>query len=238
MSLGEIPGGNLRAYYKLEGLTDSSGNGFDLTNNNTVTFGAGKFANAADFGSSGTNKGLTTTTNVLSANRPSNYMVRFRFKLNSTADTTNKILFNIITGQKYSDGYTYMSGRYSISGGNITVNGFCDDTTQLSMTATAVNTNWYYCDFFRFGDTSRFAIQVQNLSDRILYFSDKILGSTFDQGSAPSNKFSVGNNYLLTNQCYAIIDQFIVDEAIYAVSVASANRVKLRTHEILGNIVV
>lgn len=43
----------LAAFYKLDGLTDSSGNGYTLTNNDGVTFSAGKIGNAANF--NGTN---------------------------------------------------------------------------------------------------------------------------------------------------------------------------------------
>lgn len=39
----------LAAFYKLDGLTDSSGNGNTLTNNNGVSFVAGKIGNAAQF---------------------------------------------------------------------------------------------------------------------------------------------------------------------------------------------
>lgn len=40
---------NLLAFYKLDNLTDSSGNGNTLTNNGGVTFSSGKIGNAADF---------------------------------------------------------------------------------------------------------------------------------------------------------------------------------------------
>lgn len=39
---------NLVAYYKCEDTSDSSGNGFTLTNNGTVTFTAGKISNCAN----------------------------------------------------------------------------------------------------------------------------------------------------------------------------------------------
>src|SRR6266550_1023978 len=48
-SLGSSLLSGLQAYYKLEGLTDSSGNGLDLTDHGTVTFVAGKVNNAANF---------------------------------------------------------------------------------------------------------------------------------------------------------------------------------------------
>jgi len=59
MSMGERwAQPNLLAGYHLEGLNDFSGNGYTLTNLNSVTFTPGKFANAANFGNPNTNKGL------------------------------------------------------------------------------------------------------------------------------------------------------------------------------------
>jgi len=51
---------NLQEYYKLEDLTGKNGN--TLTNNNSVTFSAGKFNNGADLGSSDGNKALTVAS--------------------------------------------------------------------------------------------------------------------------------------------------------------------------------
>jgi len=48
----------LKALYQLEDLNDSSGNGYNLTNYNSVTFTAGKFANCANFGNPNTTKCL------------------------------------------------------------------------------------------------------------------------------------------------------------------------------------
>lgn len=44
-----FPTQNLVAFYKLDDVTDSSGNGYTLTNNNNVQFVAGKIGNAAEF---------------------------------------------------------------------------------------------------------------------------------------------------------------------------------------------
>jgi hypothetical protein len=52
---------NLLAFYKLDDLTDSSGNGNTLTNNGDVSFSSGKIGNAAVF--DGTNE-LTTTNPI------------------------------------------------------------------------------------------------------------------------------------------------------------------------------
>jgi len=53
---------NLVGYYKLDNTTDNSGDGYTLTNNNSVTFDSAKIGNGADFGSSNTNKSLTSNS--------------------------------------------------------------------------------------------------------------------------------------------------------------------------------
>ena len=54
---------NLLAYYKLSDVNDSV-NGFNLTNNNTVAFNAGKIGNAADSGADNSNKSLSVASDL------------------------------------------------------------------------------------------------------------------------------------------------------------------------------
>jgi len=65
MNLGEYLGagsGITKGLYRLEDLTDSSGNSYNLTNNNSVGFVSGKFNNCADFGATVSNLSLTRTS--------------------------------------------------------------------------------------------------------------------------------------------------------------------------------
>lgn len=55
---------NLRAYYKLADTSDSSGNGYTLTNTGTTTFAAAKFDNGADLGASNSTKMLSVASNL------------------------------------------------------------------------------------------------------------------------------------------------------------------------------
>jgi len=55
---------DLEAYYKLEDVSDSSGNGRTLTNNGTTTFAAAKFSNGADLGASNSTKYLSINNNL------------------------------------------------------------------------------------------------------------------------------------------------------------------------------
>lgn len=55
---------NIKAYYALEDVNDSSGNGYNLTNNNSVTFTTAKVGNGANFGASNTNKYLRVASDL------------------------------------------------------------------------------------------------------------------------------------------------------------------------------
>ena len=95
---------NLQSYWSLD---ESSGDAVDavagntLTNNNTVSFGAGKIANCADFGSSNTNKSLSTTTAVGPASFASavSYAFWINVTTNPTSGNSHYLFFN-----DYSDG--------------------------------------------------------------------------------------------------------------------------------------
>lgn len=58
MSFSRWPAPGILALYHLEDVNDSSGNSHTLTNNGTVTFGAGKFGNCALFGNANGSKYL------------------------------------------------------------------------------------------------------------------------------------------------------------------------------------
>lgn len=63
-ALQYCPDANSRAVYWLEDLTDQTSNSYTLTNNNLVSFVAGNFNNAADFGIANTNKYLDIANNL------------------------------------------------------------------------------------------------------------------------------------------------------------------------------
>lgn len=98
---------NLVAYYKLENVNDSKGS-YTLTNNGTVTFSAGKFNNAANFGSSNTSKYLTDTTNTGFGNNAQSYSAWINV---TTAPATNaeaKIVMRLDNASPYLGfGLTY-----------------------------------------------------------------------------------------------------------------------------------
>lgn len=229
MSFGEIPGGDVRAYYKLENVNDSGPNGYNLTNNNSVTFAAGKFTNGADFGSSGTNKGLTYGANPFSVIKPSYATVQLWFKLNSTANSGTKNIFAINTESSVGNGIQF-SSDYSISSGTLTLNARlaaigAAGAAVATITATA-DTNFHYL-----------IVQVNTSSKLVTITLDRTNGAlnttigTLASGTAsPTVYLSIGNNRGLTAQVFMIIDEVIIDESFYANIPSNLNnRVKYYT---------
>lgn len=102
---------NLVAYYRLENTNDSR-NSFNLTNNNGVSFNPGQFSNAADLGTSNTNKFLSVTNNLgVSGNctlnlwakvstQPSNSQERLITLQNATTHDRHAITYIDTTGTK------------------------------------------------------------------------------------------------------------------------------------------
>lgn len=137
-----ISDANLKAYYRLENENDYTANVYHLTNNNTVTFSAGKFNNAANFGTSNTNKSLTISNNLgidggnisicalvkLSTEIGSGY-----YSIVSQQSTTSKVKNAIM--------YNYNSGTRRLEFWRVK-NGVAVDGP--TYTITLGTSNWYY----------------------------------------------------------------------------------------------
>jgi len=206
--LGEIPAGtNLPVYFHLENTTDSSGNGFTLTNHNTVTFGTGRFTNAADFGSSGTNKALECTEPFGGA-MPSLIDIHFWFKLNSTANFGTPKRFFVLSRSSASGYLIYC--EYTIVLG--VLNLFCVLTNNTPGTATATttitaDTSWHY---LRCGRNAREPfIRVDNKP------TVSAGGTGTGDRAGASNTLTIGNNNAKTTQCFAMIDEFFISNPAY-----------------------
>jgi hypothetical protein len=207
--LGELPASaTLNAYWKLENTTDSSGNGFTLTNHNTVPFNQGLFTNSADFGSSGTNKSLECA-NLFTNQRGYEYW--FWFTLNSTADfATPKRLFVHSRNAASPNGFNLIC-EYSISSGVVTLT--FGRASPASVTFTAdINRHWVRCGV------------RQDVDVAFLKIDNKITISPGGAGTTAgaTNTFTIGNNASRTTQCFAKIDEFIVLPS--TVDIAPLNR--------------
>ena len=230
-SLGEIPGGNLRGYYRLEDVNDTGPNGYTLTNNNSVTFGVGKFANAADFGSSGTNKGLRLEgSNITSTGNPSNLLVSFWFKLNSTSNTSRNHFFFVVHGSPGSTTSLNFYCYYTISGGTLSVLVNVDRTTgTFSATKTlTADTNWHHC-LCRFISNPLVSINIDRTA---AVQSATLTGSASSPSTLNTISLAIGNARGLTLQAFAMIDEFFVSESLGVTESGDdpGHRLKYYTH--------
>jgi hypothetical protein len=211
MALGLIPGNNLRAYYRLENTNDSSGNGFNLTNENSVDFNTGLFGNAADFGTSGTDKRLIYSSgSVFTANKVAS-VVMFWFKLNSTANTSRN--HRLITFRQAATDGRAGHCDYTITSGVVNIVYVASGGT-ASITFTADN-NWHLVRLARTGGsgTTNFNIRVDMRFISANSVSDAV--GTGNAGIAIGGILDGAN----TLQPFSTIDEVIVDEvALYGAS--------------------
>jgi len=84
-----FPMKDLLAFWRLEGLTDSSGNGNSLTNNNSVQFVAGKIGNCAEFNGSNNYLSLGSFSSSFYSNSPYTFSLWYNI-------TTLKNYFTLI----------------------------------------------------------------------------------------------------------------------------------------------
>lgn len=110
---------NLRAYWKTDessgNAIDSSGNGYTLTNVNSVAYSTGKINNGADFGSSDANKNLSTDSNLGISTYDADFSVSLWVKLNTEITSGSYMFIEKILGPStnvlgYTIRYEYNSG--------------------------------------------------------------------------------------------------------------------------------
>ena len=213
MSLGELPTRTtMRGYWKCEDVNDSSGNARNLTNLNTVTFNAGKFNNAADYGSSGTNKGLGTTTNIMSALKPTSFTVSLWFKPNSTANIATRTLAQISTafdstGSLFSVYYIIAAGVFYVGSSN-------------NLTTTAADTQVIFSSLPSTDEWINVVAVKTDATHLLIYVNGKLgtnnVGSGTETSAAGTYKFTIGNTRSLNGQVWTKVDDVIVEERIWS----------------------
>ncbi len=202
MGLGEVGayGTSLKAYYRLESDgTDSSGNGKTLTANNSPTFGTGtgRFNGGVDFGSSGTNQGVTASIDILGS-VPSDAEVSFWFKLNNTSSgNTNARFFSLNrTGLSWTC-------LYNFSGSNIVIRSLIARATTNSIADITIpaDTNWHFVRSLKISSEVRQSVDN----------SETVNGGGTGALSNPGvNQFGIGNIVALTQEAWCVIDEVIV----------------------------
>jgi hypothetical protein len=217
MSLGELTGGNLRGYWKLENANDSGPNGYNLTASG-ISYNPSRFTNGADFGNTGTTQYLEYTNNILSSTTQDVVFVSFWFKLNSTANTARTHFFYAINTDSATANGRYYDSFYTITGGTITIStrrritGATYVTLTSSFSVSTSNWYWYYM---------RWNSGVPTLSHVIYNPSRSFVSNSSATGTAGNSlvfagpKFTIGTNLGKTVPSWAIFDEFIVSESLY-----------------------
>jgi len=147
IELGSTPlvsDANLRAYWKLEDVNDSTANGYNLTNNGSLSFGAALFNNGADLGNPNTTKFLSTT-NVFGISTGSRTLsFGGWFKLNAEISTSQ---FDMAAKRIDIDGTNrgvyYLVYEYNAGTRRFNV-GYYDGTNNNAYYDVTLGTTWHH----------------------------------------------------------------------------------------------
>jgi len=203
--LGQLTGGGLRAYYRLENTNDNGPNGYNLTNYNTVGFGSGRYSQSAQFGSSGTNKGLSYSGNICSSTIPIGLGIICWFKLNNiSSSNSNARILHLLTGLR---SYQLL---YNISGGNITLTARVGINTSFDASVTIpADTKWHHVLIIR-GQSGG----GEGTAHRIIVdFRHTANSNSGNQTIAAA--MTIGNVSALSLQVWADVDEVIVAEGSF-----------------------
>lgn len=200
MSLGELRAqSGIVALYHLGDVNDSSGNGFNLTNVNTVTFTTGKFGNAANYGASSGNKSLRIGSALGLTKAGAKTYIGW-FKLASEIASGSWCLIHHVitaggTGLVFQMFYEYNGGTRRLSLGTF-------GSTGVNMYYTkTLGTTWHQLGFLDDGTNLKFIIDGQ------------ILGTTTKDAQSAgisSTTFNFGNSESGTVSIAGLIDEFSV----------------------------
>ncbi len=176
----------LRFYGRLENVNDAGPNGYNLTNNNSVTFAAAKVNNGAIFGTANSNKSLTYATgNIFTTTTPANQTFVGWVRITGAPSGTTYVLFGAQTTS--GTGGAQTNCYYVDTAGTKTLNA----TVQLditSATVTAVQTLTV--------DTLYHVAVVKSGTTSCLLYLDGSQLSTTATGAGNDNSFA-GNTYYL-----------------------------------------
>ena len=217
MGLGELPpSGNYRGYYHLDtDGTDSSGRGNNLINiSNFCTFDTGKFGGAVSTGTSGTSKGMTSSsTNIMSGVKPANCSVSLWMKFNSVANKASSVIWSIDTNG-LATGSTFIF-LYAITAGVLTV------TAQQVLSTTAATVAYVFpslpstSDWINFVITKNASTTVQININGIRVATNTGAGTEVGLTTG-SNRFILGNGRTAAQQTFATYDELIVEERVWS----------------------
>jgi hypothetical protein len=194
---------NLKAYYRFESgalTTDSSSNGYTLTNNNTVAEGTGKFGGGADQGTSNTTKSFSILDSLGVAGT-SSLSISFWIKLNTEITTGTQ---TVCTHLSNTGADRYFECYYDYNGGNIRLrlDPSNNGTTTAIVNGALGTTAWHHIVLIRDVTAGTSRIWVNNVPG-----ATQANGTT---GGGNTNKFSIGANPAGSGETSAIFDDLAV----------------------------
>lgn len=199
----------LIAYWKLDessgNAVDATGNGYTLTNNNSVSYAPAKINNGADYGVSNTNKFLSINSTLGFTPGVVNRTISGWFKAKSQPSTNslfNLIFQQLLTNQGGSGTRYFLRVYYRDDGGTKQLFCFLNNTTYNVTLTTDV---WYYITV-----TTDISNNLQIFLNGTLVASSNGTDSSA-HGSSEINVFSLGVSRY-TNSNLNEIASFAFDE--------------------------
>lgn len=194
---------SLRAYYRHESgalLTDSSPNGYTLTNLNTVAEGTGKFGGGADFSNANTNKSLYVSSNLGRTTTTSPYTISLRVKLSAEIGSGTWTFADLITGVSGNQADNAIDYEYNGGTRRIAFKRIGSSTQAVYFNLTMGTSNWYTLTM------------VSNGSTIYGYVNGKLVGSVSISGNGINSDvfFSIGSVKSYGQFASCIIDDVAV----------------------------
>jgi hypothetical protein len=213
----EISDGSVQALYHLEDASDSSRNSYNLTNINASSFSPGKFSNAADTGSSNTNKYFSVSSS-LGISRTGIYSLSF------WVNTYEIPAFGI---QKM-----LVTGRDSATNGAFAIylegNSSCPNLKGLTFSIGAGGGVTYYCHDWNPGEWHHIIVTADGFSQSMKAYVDGVLRVSTTGIRIPEvpavtdNQFQIFTFRSGVSPTSALIDELIVTNNIMSTSTREA----------------
>lgn len=187
---------SLVSYYRLENLNDSKGSN-TLTDHNTVPFNAGKFNNAADFGTANTNKYLSAGNLGIAGNVNMSISCWVKVRTEPSAATF------VFVGHASSSGADRsLQIKYREASGVKYVEVDAGGTGNISFVKTLGTSNWHHLVVTRNVVSARVALYI----DGVLVQVENLGGS----GPGGFDAFGIGSSFEGTNFASAYVEDVAV----------------------------
>jgi len=173
---------NIVAYYKFDESSgnpaDATGNGYALTNNNTVGFASGKINNGVDTGSSNSNKYLSIASDYgLNSHQTGVFSVATWIKI-ATAPSSgnNAAIFGFKDSSKNQVELTYANASGTLGIYFVLFNGASAQVINWTQTLTAGT--WFHLIWVKNGTTVTLYVNGSSAGDKTITLSNGTSGGT------------------------------------------------------------